>query len=118
MWYRNGGADVDIGAIAFVNSLAQYGGSGQIVSGSGRVDVVALDGTVLNNSMLAMAETMNSDGGNKIATGTVNPTGGVFVCFESGGTKNYGIVQIGGTDRDTALTLTIKNNTGTPCTYP
>ncbi len=118
VWYRNGAGDIDVGAIVFANSLTQSGASGKLVSGTGRVNIIALDGTTLSNTKLNMAEAMNSDGGNKIANGTINPTGGVFVCFASGGTQDYGIVQIGGEGRDLAITLTLKDNTGAPCTYP
>ena len=116
-WYKNGGADVEIGGIAFVNSLLQAGSS-SIVSGTGSVNIVALDGTSLGVAKDVMADTMNSDGGNKIAAGTVNPSGGIFVCFESGGTQDYAILQIGGDSRDLAVNLTTKDKGGPTCTYP
>jgi hypothetical protein len=114
MWYSNGGADIEIGAVAFVSSLAQYS-SGKILSGSGQVNMVALDGTALNKTKLETAELMNEDAGKKISTGTLNPSGGIFVCFESGTSNNYGIVKIGGGQRELAVTLTVKNKGATPC---
>lgn len=116
MWYVNGGADVEIGGVAFVNSLAQYSG-GTIVSGSGQVNMIALDGTSLAASKLEAAELMNDDSGKKISTGTLNPSGGIFICFESGTTDDYGIVKIGGDKRELAVSLIIKNKgTSTTCT--
>jgi hypothetical protein len=116
MWYNNGGSDVEIGALAFVSSLAQFD-SGQIVSGAGSVNVVAIDGTGLGATKLNTAELMNSDGGNRIAAGTINPSGGVFICFD-GGTEDYAIVQIGGESREISVVLTTKDKRGSPCTYP
>lgn len=109
MWYNNGGADVPIGAVAFVNSLAQYG-SGTIVSGSGQVNVVPLDNTALNAARDTTVESINSDGGNRLTTSPINPSGGVFICFASGGTNQYGVIKIGGSNRQISVTLTIKNN--------
>jgi hypothetical protein len=115
MWYNNGGADVEIGAVAFVNSLAEYGFAGEIVSGSGRVNVVAVDGTTLGQSRTAVVDAMNSDAGDMIAGGTINPSGGVFVCFD-GGTDDYALVQIGGDKRELSVTLVTKDKRGSSCT--
>jgi type II secretory pathway pseudopilin PulG len=114
MWYNNGGADVEIGAVAFVSSMAQYSGS-NIVSGAGQVNVVPLNGTALNTSRAAVVETANSDGSNALVTSPLNPSNGVHICFTSGNTRQYGIVNIGGNGRDLAVTLTIKDNTGAAC---
>jgi len=116
MWYDNGSGAVEIGAIAFVNSLAQYS-SGSIVSGSGQVDVVAATGTAIGANRATTIDQLNSDGSNRIATGVLNPSGGVFICFQSGGTKQYGIIKIGGDSRELSVTLRMKNDGGT-CTYP
>jgi len=113
MWYNDGGPDVEIGAIAFVNSLAQY--SGSIISGSGQVNIVPLSGTTLDATKDAAAEAINSDGGNSLATSVINPSDGVYICFSSGGTDNYGIVKIGGKNRELSVTLTIKNKGGATC---
>ncbi|HTH72242.1 MAG TPA: prepilin-type N-terminal cleavage/methylation domain-containing protein [Candidatus Pristimantibacillus sp.] len=117
-WYNNGAGDVEIGAIAFVSSLAQYGATGGLVSGASSVNIVAIDGTALGASKQDLAELLNSDGGNKLAAGTINPSGGVYVCFESGGTQDYGIIQIGGNGRDLAVNLVTKDKGGATCTYP
>ena len=117
MWYNNGGGDQEIGAVAFVNSLAQYS-SGNIVSGAGQVSMVAIPGTSLDQSKLDAVEIMNNDAGNAIANGIINPTGGIYVCFDSGGTNQYGIVKIGGESRELAVTLAIKDKdpSSTQCT--
>lgn len=116
MWYVNGGPEVEIGAVAFVSSLAQYS-SGTIVSGAGQVNMIALDGSALDRSKLDIADLMNHDGGQAITNGTLNPSGGIFVCFQSATTDDYGIIKIGGDQRDLAVTLIIKDKgTATTCT--
>lgn len=118
MWYNDGGPDVDIGGIAFVKSLAAFGTSGQVVSGAGSVDVIALDGTIRHDTKLAMALKMNSGTGGRIANGNVNPVNGIFVCFESGGTEDYGIVRIGGGNRELSVDLVTVDKGATGCVYP
>ena len=122
MWYRDElGVDRDTGAVAFVNGLANYGASGALMSGGSRVDIIAADNSNgsarLGLSKLEMAEALNSDGGNRLVSGTLNPRGGVFICFE-GGTDSYAIVQIGGESRDLTVSLRLKNKGGGTCTYP
>jgi prepilin-type N-terminal cleavage/methylation domain-containing protein len=114
MWYNNGASDVEIGAIAFVSSLAQFSG-GSIVSGAGQVSVVGINSTALGANRTTVVEAMNSDGGNQLVNSPLNPSKGVFVCFSSGGTDQYGVVKIGGDSRELSVTLTIKNKNNTTC---
>jgi len=114
MWYNNGAADVEVGAVAFVSSLAQYSGS-NIVSGAGQVNVVPLNSTVLNATRATVVEAANSDGGNVLVTSPSNPVNGLNICFASGGTRQYGIIKIGGNSRELSVTLTIKDKTSTTC---
>ena len=114
VWYNNGGSDIDIGAIAFVSSLAQFS-SGSVVSGTGQVNAIGIDSTALNASRASVVEAMNSDGGNRLVSSPLNPSGGIFVCFASGGTDQYGIIKIGGESRELSVTLTIKNKNNTTC---
>lgn len=123
MWYRDGaGADHDTGAVAFINSFAGYSGSGELLSGSGNVDIVAADNAGatagLGVSKLEMVDALNNSGGDRLVSGAVNPPGGVFICFESGTTQDYAILQIGGASRDLDITLHIKDKAGVACTYP
>lgn len=124
MWYRDElGADHDIGAVAFINSFGSYGGvPGELLSGSGSITVIAADNTNnatgLSLTTFDMVRALNSGGGNRLVTGVPNPQGGVFICFESGGTDDYAIVRIGGESRDLSVTLTIRDKGGAACTYP
>ena len=108
MWYRDAGVEREIGGVAFVNSLTRQS-NGSVLSGTGQVNMIALDGTTRDASKLDMVELMNSDGGNTIADGILNPSDGIFICFENGATNDYGIVKIGGKNRELAVTLTIKD---------
>jgi hypothetical protein len=117
MWYNDGGSDVEIGAVAFTNSFAQFS-SGSVVSGSGQVNVIPVVGTALGNTKAAIVEAMNGDGNDRLTSSPSNPSQGVFICFDSGGTNQYGIVRIGGERRTLSVTLTIKNKNGASCTYP
>lgn len=113
MWYNNGGADQAVGAVAFVNSLSRGGGS--VLSGTGQVDVIPVGGTTLSMSKESAVDAMTTDNtessGHKIVDSVVspvNPVNGVYICFSSGTTNQYGIIRIGGQNRETAVTLTIK----------
>jgi hypothetical protein len=73
MWYNNGAADVPIGAVAFVSctsvvtnvcQLAQYGGAGNVTSGTTQVHVIPIAGSALGQTQAATVEQMNADGGN------------------------------------------------------
>ncbi len=114
MWYNNGASDVEIGAVAFVSSLAQYS-SGSIVSGSGQVNVVGVNTTALGSNRDAVVEAMNTDGGAQLINSPLNPAKGVYICFSSGGTQQYGVVKIGGDSRELSVTLTIKDKNNTTC---
>lgn len=102
------GAKNAIGAFGFMNSQAQYANS-QIVSGSTQVSLVPIPGTSLNQSTTAAAQAI--DTALAQASTPVNPAGGVFICFKSGGTNQSGLVQIGGSGgRQLSVTLKIVGN--------
>ena len=96
-----------IGTVAFVTTLAQYEGS-QITSGAQRINLMPVSGTALNQTQRQAAELVNT----RLATSPVRPSGGVFICFDSGTTNQSGLVQIGGDNRQLSVTLTIKGNKG------
>lgn len=111
MWYNNGAGNRDIGSVAFVMSLAQFTSSGAIASGSQQIDVVPIDdGAVmskLGQTQGGMVDIINS----KLPAATViNPSGGVFICFVSGGTNQSGLITIGSQNRQLSVKLDIKGN--------
>lgn len=109
MWYMNGAVPRPVGVVAFTNSLASYN-SGTIVSGSQQVNVVPLDDNQINSTLdrtnAQAAEAINAS----LATSTLNPSSGTFICFKSGGTNQSGLITIGNQGRQLSVTLTIKSN--------
>lgn len=99
------GAGTNVGAIAFVSSLASYS-SGALVSGSQQINVVPISGSALNTSATVGAEAIN----NNLATSPVNPAG-VRLCFANARVGQSGLITIGGSSRQLDVTLTIKGNT-------
>jgi hypothetical protein len=108
MWYNNGASDINIGAVAFVPSFAKYTGA-NVDSGSQQVSVVAIPGTAVNSTLPVAADAINAG----IAGGIVNPTNGVSICFDSGGTNQSGLITIGGGGHPLAVTLQIMQGTRT-----
>lgn len=106
MWYMNGASQVDVGIVAFVGSLAQFSG-GALQSGAQQVNMVPIDLSVLDDSLLRGAEALNAH----ITTSTVNPTSGLFICFVSGTTDESALITIGGNSRQLTVTLATKSNT-------
>jgi len=109
MWYNNGGGDRQINEVAFVSSLAPASGS-TVISGSQQVLVVPVDDNAVNSelgkSRVEGIDAINSS----LATSPVDPSGGVFICFVSGGTNQSALITIGNNGRQLGVTLDIKNN--------
>ncbi|HSX34130.1 MAG TPA: type II secretion system protein [Candidatus Saccharimonadales bacterium] len=108
MWYSNGGGDIAIGAVAFVPSFASYTGS-TIDSTSQQVSVIAINSTSTNTDAKTAATAINSN----VAGGVVNPSGGVSVCFASGGTDQSGLLTIGGGAHPLSVTMKVMQGTKT-----
>ena len=106
MWYNNGGANVAVGAVAIVTSFAGYAANGTINSGSQQLSIVPVTGTTLGMTPVAAATAINTNLAAS-ATAVTNPTNGVSVCFASGGTKESGLITIGGGGHPLAVTLKI-----------
>ena len=114
MWYNNGAGDVPIGAVAFVPSFANYTG-GTLDSTSQQVSVVAIPGTATNTDAKTAATAINASLSAPLPplAGVVNPSNGVFICFASGGTKQSGLVTIGGGGHPLSVTLQVMQGTQT-----
>jgi hypothetical protein len=108
MWYNNGGSDVNIGAMAIVPSFAKYTGS-NITSGSQQLSIIAIAGTSVNVTKTAAADAINAN----VAGGIADPSGGVSICFASGGTNQSGQVTIGGGTHPLSVTLKVMQGTRT-----
>lgn len=95
------------GTIAFVNKLSASATS--IISGEQQVNVIPVTNTPYGLSQQDGAQRIN----NNLGSSTVNPSGGVSLCFRSAGTNQSGLITIGSNGRQLAVTLDIKS--GTSC---
>ncbi|HUS25755.1 MAG TPA: type II secretion system protein [Nevskiaceae bacterium] len=114
MVYKNGAVSRPISAVAFVSSLASYGSTGAIASGSQQVGLVPINLDVgvsdFKKPKEVMVDTINTVLDDP-AKSPVNPAGSVQICFTSGGTLQSGLITIGGNNRQLSVTLSIKDNT-------
>jgi len=105
LWARYGVANTPIGAVAFTTSLASYNGN-SLVSGAQQTNVIPITGSSLNVTQQAAAEEINT----QLASSPINPTGGIHICFVSGGSNQSGLITIGSNGRQLSVTLDIKDN--------
>ena len=108
MRYIQGPTSTNISAVAFVSQLGSYNSSSDLMSGTQQIDLVPVvgSGTVGSSTSTGVSDAIN----NNLATSPVNPSGGVEICFQSGTTKQSGLVKIGGNGRTLSVTLDIKGS--------
>lgn len=95
-----------IGAVGFFSSLAPYGSTnGNLVSGTQSIDLVPIPNTALNATPTSVVDAINALDTTAV---TKNPAGGVVLCFQSGGTRQYGQITIGNNGRQLTTTLAIQ----------
>jgi len=92
----------NIGAVAFISSLGQYSG-GQLVSGSQTLSLIPIYNSSLNATEGATVDAINTN----LASSPVNPSSGVQICFASSGTKQSGLITIGGSGQQLSVSLKI-----------
>lgn len=108
MWY-GGVKSNKISALAFTSSLGTINGSG-ILTGTQQINVIPIQSTALTQSTATTPGIIHGELSN--AAAIVNPSGGIQICFASGGTDASGLVTIGnnGTSgRELGVTLDIKS---------
>lgn len=108
-YYLNGSTQTGVGAVGFFTTFAQYGGAtgSELASGSQNLNLVPVAGTNLGQSSQSAAAEMNT----VTNLAPLNPASGVVVCFQSGGTDQYGMITIGGDNRRLSTKLDIGNGT-------
>lgn len=108
MKYVVDGTSTDIGAVAFVSGLGSFNGS-QLLSGSQQISLIPVRGSgqAPNTSQQAVMDAVKT----QLGTSPINPNGGVQICFQSGGTKQSGLITIGGGGRELTVKLDIKSTT-------
>ena len=102
MKYINDSVSTNIGAVAFVSSLAKFQDN-NLLSGAQTVRLMPIDGTSLNMNSTSTVDAINSLN----SSSPVNPNGGVSICFTSGGTNQIGVITIGSKGRELTTNLTI-----------
>lgn len=113
VWAKSVSTGATIGSVGFLmepGSLVSSSTSGY-ASGSQQVDLVALPGTDLHqfvSQAVPLIETALRDP--SLAADAPIPSGGVQICFASGGTNQSGLLTIGGSGRQLLVKLDIKSN--------
>lgn len=103
MTYTDGGVTTKIGAVGFLSTLADFDTDR---SGSQQVQLVPIKNSSLGTAPAAAAAAINAN----VATSPLAPSGGVSMCFVSGGTDQSGLITIGGNGRELSVTLSIKGD--------
>lgn len=98
------GGPINTGTIAFVSRLAGNTGSGGI-TGTQDIDLIGITGTVFGQSQIDAKNAIQAG----IAGSPRNPSSGITLCFNSGGTNQHGIIQLGGSNRQNSISLTIES---------
>jgi len=94
----------NIGAVAFISNLGQYSG-GSLLSGSQQISLIPVTGSYWDKTSRETVDAINKN----LATSTQNPSGGVQICFASGGTQQSGLMTIGSGGRNLSVTVEIKD---------
>lgn len=102
MWY-NGNRNNAIGAVGFLQSLANYGGGG-LASGSQQVGLWAIKNTSLGQSEMDAINAINTSSNWQAATD-------IEICFSSATTTQSGLITIGGSGRQLLVGLKIYSTT-------
>jgi type II secretory pathway pseudopilin PulG len=108
MKYVVGASKTDIGAVAFLSGLGSYSG-GELMSGTQQMMLVPVtnSGTVPNTTISGVESAINAR--LRLADSLVDPSGGVQICFQSGGTSQSGLITIGSNGRNLSVKLDIKS---------
>ena len=95
-----------VGAVGFLGSLVPGASNGgNLVSGAQTVNMLPIPGTTLDATSGTTVDRINAL---DTASITLNPSNGVVLCFESGGTNEYGQITIGSNARRLTTTTVIQ----------
>ncbi|GAC1390681.1 MAG: hypothetical protein NVSMB46_00970 [Candidatus Saccharimonadales bacterium] len=107
--YDNGSGYVSVGSTGIFSSFVGYDTSFNLNSGAQSLDLIIPPSTTLNDSPYNTAVTIsnmkNTNGG--FSNVILNPSKGAYVCLQSGGTKQYGVINFGNTGGQISTKLTI-----------
>lgn len=95
------------GAVGFFGSLVPINSTGgNLLSGAQTVQLIPIPNTALDATAPATVDRINAL---DTASLNVNPTSGVVLCFQSGGTNQYGLITIGSNARRLSTTTSIQS---------
>ena len=107
MWYNNGAGDVPVGIVAFVITLPGYDAGGTIKAGAPYVQAIPVVGSALDTTVTVGADALGNNNFHQPTISPRDPSGGVSICFASGGTNQSALITIGGESRPLAVNLRI-----------
>jgi type II secretory pathway pseudopilin PulG len=102
--YYNGVTGNSISAVGFTSNLASLSAG----DGSQQVNVIAIPNTTLHTDKVSAVKQIDDN----LTSSVMNPTGGVQICFNSGGTKQSGLISIGDDGQLGTIDLTIFDSPG------
>jgi type II secretory pathway pseudopilin PulG len=103
MYYLNSNTLTNIGAVGFFSTFAGYDSQNNLTSGTPTVNLIPIPNTNLNDTAITTAERINA----LTDAALKNPSGGVIVCFQSGGTNEHGLLTLGSVNRQLTTKLEI-----------
>lgn len=107
-----GPGGITVGAFGFMTKFATYTSSGSnLVSGDQTVNLMPIASTSIGQTPATVKLAVDAIDD---STAVVNPGGGVIICFESGGTDQFGVITIGSNGRQLSTKLEILNATPMP----
>lgn len=107
--YNKGGSSHSIGAIGFFSSFVGYNSNNNLQSGEQSTDIIPIFPSNLgssNSQVIHQTDLLGS------GTLDINPPGGVTLCFQSGGTQQYAVIELGTSGGHVQTTLHIYDING------
>jgi prepilin-type N-terminal cleavage/methylation domain-containing protein len=108
MRYVDGANSGDVSGVAFLQGLGDVDSNSNFISGAQQTTVVPLrnSGNVTNNTVPMIVASIK----NQInSSAPINPSGGVQICLQSGGTSQWALITVGSNGRGLSVTLDYKS---------
>jgi type II secretory pathway pseudopilin PulG len=105
MVWHDGVNPHNVAAMAFMPRTATLSES----DGSEAVNIVALNGSTMGQPRVSGVQSINNNLPALTST-YINPAGGIRICFKSGGTRQSGLLTIGGAGRQANVKVQIYGN--------
>ncbi len=99
----NSSGDQSIGSVGFFSTFGSYDSSSNLATGTPTATLIPVSGTLLNNTSKQAVDKINLINNSS----PINPSGGVTICFDSGGTNQHGTITIGNNGRQLSTSSSI-----------